>query len=355
MNIAAFFSIIAAVIYLVVAIFVFSKSRSNPINRSFAIWLLCVSVWNIDIVGIRIAPNPEFADLWGKVFRTGLLFMPPTMLHFLVLFTTPSGLSPKYRKTLVAFYLLSVFLSIINWTPYFTGEIKETKWGYQVMSGPLYPLFLIQFLASFGLGLFFLFRGFRIADSYQRHRLKYFFLAISISLILGGLGFLPVFGFEIFPFGGLAVSIGLIIAAYSVAQHRLMDVSLFMSKGISYFFSISIFGTPAALLILFLQRAFFHQVDIPFTVFVLLVGIFAAIFFGGIKEKIDRKMQRIIVRDKYLYHRTLEDFSRRLVTIVDLNRLLTMLGQTIEQSMGVKRILVFLYNPEKGQFPPRLA
>jgi len=353
-NIAAFFSIIAAVIYLVVAIFVFSKSRSNPINRSFAIWLLCVSVWNIDIVGIRIAPNPEFADLWGKVFRTGLLFMPPTMLHFFVLFTTPSGLSPKYRKSLVAFYLLSVFLSIINWTPYFTGEIKETKWGYQVMSGPLYPLFFIQFLASFGLGLFFLFRGFRIADSYQRHRLKYFFLAISISLILGGLGFLPVFGFEIFPFGGLAVSIGLIIAAYSVAQHRLMDVSLFMSKGISYFFSISIFGTPAALLILFLQRAFFHQVDIPFTVFVLLVGIFAAIFFGGIKEKIDRKMQRIIVRDKYLYHRTLEDFSRRLVTIVDLNRLLTMLGQTIEQSMGVKRILVFLYNPEKDNFRPAL-
>ena len=201
MNIAAFFSVIAAVIYLVVAIFVYSKSRSNPINRSFAIWLLCVSVWNIDIVGIRIAPNPEFADLWGKVFRTGLLFIPPTMLHFFVLFTTPSGLSPKYRKTLVAFYLLSVFFSIINWTPYFTGEIKETKWGYQVISGPLYPLFFIQFLASIGLGMFFLFRGFRIADSYQRHRLKYFFLAISISLILGGLGFLPVFGFEIFPFG----------------------------------------------------------------------------------------------------------------------------------------------------------
>ena len=89
--------------------------------------------------------------------------------------------------------------------------------------------------------------------------------------------------------------------------------------------------------------------------FVLLVGIFAATFFGGIKEKIDRKIQRIIVRDKYLYHRTLEDFSRRLVTIVDLNRLLTMLGQTIEQSMGVKSILVFLYNPEKDNFRPAFA
>ena len=53
-----------------------------------------------------------------------------------------------------------------------------------------------------------------------------------------------------------------------------------------------------------------------------------------------------------MYHRVLEDFSRRLVTIVDLNRLLNMLGQTIEQSMGVKSILVFLYNPEKDNFRP---
>jgi len=349
-----FFSIVAAVIYSVVAIFVFSKSRTNPINRAFAIWLLCVSLWNIDIVGIRIAPNPEFADLWGKVFRIGLLFIPPTMLHFIALFTASSGIPSKTYKTIAAFYIFSVILSIINWTPFLTAGIKETKWGYQVIAGPLYPLFFLEFLASIGFGLFFLLRGFQQADSYQRHRLKYFFLAISISLILGGFGFLPVFGFEIFPFGGLAVSVGLLIAAYSVAQHRLMDVSLFMAKGISYFFSILIFGIPAALILLLIQRVFINQINIPFTVFMLLLIIFVSIFFGGTKEKIDHRMQRIIVRDKYRYHSTLEDFSRRLVTIVDLNRLLNMLGETIERSMGVKTILVYIYSPEKEKFKPAL-
>ena len=61
----------------------------------------------------------------------------------------------------------------------------------------------------------------------------------------------------------------------------------------------------------------------------------------------DRAMQQIIVRDKYFYHRVLEEFSRRLVTIMDLNRLLQMLADTVEKSMSVNRISIFLYNPEK--------
>ena len=64
-------------------------------------------------------------------------------------------------------------------------------------------------------------------------------------------------------------------------------------------------------------------------------------------------MHQIIVRDKYFYHRVLEEFSRRLVTIVDLNRLLNMLADTVERSMGVSRISIFLYDSEKEAF--RLA
>jgi hypothetical protein len=51
-------------------------------------------------------------------------------------------------------------------------------------------------------------------------------------------------------------------------------------------------------------------------------------------------MHKIIIRDKYLYHQILEEFSRRLVTIVDLNRLLYMLGETISKSMGVTKQII---------------
>jgi two-component system, NtrC family, sensor kinase len=336
------------------AIFVYSKKKPNPVNKSFTIMLLCVSLWNTDVVGILTAPNANMADLWGKIFRNGLLFIPPTLLHFTLLFTQSQGISRGAQRTLFICYMASCFFAVINWTPYFTKGVRETPWGYYAQSGPLYSLFVGQFIICIVLSVIFFIRGFIHADGYQRHRLKYFFLAIIISFILGGLNFLPMFGMEVYPLGNLTITIGLFIAAYSVAQHRLMDVSVFMAKGLGYLFSFAILCVPSFFIILFLEKSFFKHADTPFSLIMILMGIVAVLLFGRIKERMDRAMLQIIVRDKYFYHRVLEEFSRRLVTIVDMNRLLNMLAETIEKSMGVDKISVFLYNAEKEIYRPAL-
>jgi signal transduction histidine kinase len=133
-----------------------------------------------------------------------------------------------------------------------------------------------------------------------------------------------------------------------------MDVSLFMAKGLGYLFSFAILGIPSFFLIMILEKYFFKQSDTPFSLIIVTMGIIAVLLFGRIKERMDRAMLQIIVRDKYYYHRVLEEFSRRLVTIVDLNRLLNMLAETIEKSMGVEKISVFLYNSEKEIYRPAL-
>ncbi len=197
-------------------------------------------------------------------------------------------------------------------------------------------------------------RNYYGADPYQQQRLKYFLLALIISFFLGIIGFLPMFGFEVYPFGNLAIAIGYFIVAYTVVQHRLMDVSMFMAKGCGYLFSFGILAIPSFFLIIFLENYFYHNVKPFFAAILILVGISAILLFNFIKIRIDRTMHQIIVRDKYNYHQILKDFSRRLVTIVDLDRLLNMLADTVEKSMGVKRISIFLLDPEKSLFRPRL-
>jgi len=134
-----------------------------------------------------------------------------------------------------------------------------------------------------------------------------------------------------------------------------MDVSVFMAKGLGYVFSIAILAVPGTLIIIFLEKYFFHKTNVVFSLLILLIGIAAALSFNKIKERIDRSMHQIIVKDKYFYHRVLEEFSRRLVAIVDLNRLMHMLADTVERSMGVWRISIFLYNAEKEVFRPALV
>ena len=284
MNPHAIPPIIAALAYFIVGVFVFSRKTPNPVNRSFAAMLICVSLWNVEWVGLILGPNTEFVRIWGAIFRIPLLFIPPTFLNFSLNFSNPQEISRRNKIVLLMYYGFSCFFSLINWSPYFYGEIISSPWGYYFKGGPLYFLFVLQFSTAVLLSFFYMIRGYTRVDSYQRERLKYFFLATIVSFSLGSLNFLPQFGLQVYPLGSIAISIGLFIAAYSVVQHRLMDVSLFMAKGISYSFSLLVFCAPATLILIIIQKFFFQQVNVPFTILILLLGGGCAVFFGKIKE-----------------------------------------------------------------------
>ena len=355
MSVQFYSAAIAFLIYLGMALFVYGKNKAHPVNRHFALMFLCVALWNLDLAGIRGAPTADFAEIWGSIFRIGLLFIPPTFLHFVLVFTNTGDIPRNSRGLLIGIYIISCFFGIINWTPYFTGDAKEYPWGYSVQSGPLYPLFILEFLICVALSFYYLIAAYIRANKYTRHRLKYFFLAIIASFILGSLNFLPMFGLEVYPVGSIAISVGLLIATYSVVQHRLVDVSVFLSKILGYLLSIIILGVPASIFIASLQKSHFQKIDFWFTAILVVIGTIAALLFEKIKNRLNQALQNIIVKDKYFYHQILRDFSRRLVTIIDLGRLLTTLGETIEKSMGVKDLYVFLFNPEKEIFLPAMV
>jgi signal transduction histidine kinase len=351
LNIYAIPPVIAASAYFLLAVFVYSKQKQDPINRSFAIMLLCVSIWNVDVAGIRAAPNPEFADLWGNIFRNGLFFIPPTFMHFTLLFTNPHGFSGGKKKTLLSFYGASCFFALLNWHPKFTGEVVRGPWGYSIKSGPLYVYYVMEFIICILISFFYLLRGFVETNSYHRQKIKYFLLAIGVGFVLGGTSFLHMFGVGVYPLvGTFGVLAAALVMSYTIVQHRLMDVSIFLSKGLGYIFSLGVLGIPAALALFFLERYFFNEPNSYFSVFVILIGVTVALVLNTLKDRIDGAMHQIIVRDKYKYHEVLDEFSRRLVTIVDLARLLWMLAETIEKSMGVKDISIFLQEAEREGF-----
>ncbi len=208
------------------------------------------------------------------------------------------------------FYGLSGVLAAISSTRYFIEDLIVYPWGYSFKGGPLYYLFLFQFIIAILIAFLYMGQGYTHADSYHRQRLKYFFLAVGVSFTLGSLNFLPVFGLRVYPLGSVVVSIGLLIAVYSVVQHRLMDLSLFMAKGLAYIFSIFILGVPAMFIIIFLEKYFYQQADLSFSLLLLVVGVAAALSFQKVKERMDRTMQQIIVKDKYYYHRVLDKFQQ---------------------------------------------
>ena len=354
MNIHSFQSFAAALILFSLALFIYLKNRKNPINGTFSILLLCLSMWNLGVFGVRSAPNDDFAEIWGRVFRPGLIFIPAVGLHFVIKFIGLSLSSKKIKWLLYVAYANSISFAIINWTPYFTGDAIKFKWGYSVQTGPLYGVFMASFFVLMGINFGLLIRNYFKVDQYQKQRIKYFLLALIISFFFGIVGFLPMLGYEIYPFGNIGLTAGFFIVSYTIVQNRLMDVSIFLAKGLGLILALTLLAIPSGIIITYLQKIIFQQASFLFTSSLISIGIIAIFLFRVVREKLDIALHQIIVKDKYFYHRVLKDFSRRLVTIVDLTRLINDLANTIKQSMGISRINIFLYFPEKEDFRLRL-
>src|SRR5262249_57562868 len=72
---------VAAVANSVICVLVLRGGLRRPITRIFAWMTLTTIFWNLDIFALYYFPNAESAELWSRLFRTGMCFAPAALLH----------------------------------------------------------------------------------------------------------------------------------------------------------------------------------------------------------------------------------------------------------------------------------
>jgi two-component system NtrC family sensor kinase len=332
-------------------LFLYPKKKPDPVLKILSWILFGACLWNLEMAGLIVASDPPFAQLWGRIFRNGLLFLPPLLFHFTVLFIRPSKLGQPVSTILLVLYGCSVFFAVFNWSPHFVQEVVLSPQGYRIEMGPLYPLFMVQFGAALFFSISFLIRGFGRADRYQRHRMKYFFLAIAVSLCWATLNFSPFRGLEEYPFHSITFTVGLFIIAYAAFRHPFTEISVLTVNALTYLFTLVLVIIPIALILLFLKKFFIPDFHLPLTfLLVVFMGVLLAITFQPIQSPVHRAMRQILVRDKYAYHKILAEFGRHLLALTELDRLLQKFGETLGKHMGTESMAIFLGDGEKDHF-----
>jgi signal transduction histidine kinase len=216
--------------------------------------------------------------------------------------------------------------------------------------GAVFPFFVILFICVAGYSHLLLIRYFRKSDGQTRNQIKYLLLATIIGFIGGGSTFLPVFHIELFPFGFYLVSIYVVITSYAIAKHRLMDINIVLKKGTTYILLLLLFFVPSFLLIIIGEKIFFGKINYLFSAIIFSVLFVATIFFHKIKPATEKAVEHLLFRDRYDYRETLGNFSKAMVTILDLKSLTKKIVETITQTMGVERASLFFMNEERGGY-----
>ncbi len=277
----------------------------------------------------------------------GVIFMPTTFSHFAIVFT---GI--KHNRNLVVFnYLISVFFTLIVYTPFFALPGKPFLiFPYWPAAGMLFPLHLIHFFLNLIFSYFIILRAIKRSSGVLLEQLMYVLLGTAIGFLGGLTNYFCWYRVEVPPFLNVTVSFGITVISYAIIKYRLMDIKVVITRTTLFLVVYSlILGFPFAIAGIFEKRLFVfwgeHWWVFPLSLMALLAtgGPFIYIY-------LNRKAERALMREQRRYQDILKQAAVGMTRIRDLHRLLNLIVHIITKAVRVSHSSVYLYDPKSEQF-----
>lgn len=334
------------ILSLILGVLVFLKNKKSKVNRICTILNFNVAIWCWSIFFKELVLDSNIGLLMVRVIFAAAIFIPPTFFHFI-----NTLIEREDKNKIIVFYFLSLIFLILDFTPLLIEGVRPILFfKHYGIPGTIFPFFFVYFISTIGYAHFILIRFFKHTQGQTRNQIKYLLLATIIGFFGGGTTFFPNFSLEIFPFGLYLVSAYVLIVSYSIIKHRLMDINIVLKKGTTYIILLVLLFVPSFILTLICQRLFFEKIDYLFSLIIFLLLFLVSILFHRIKPGTEKTVEQLLFKDKYDYRETLADFSKAMVSILDLNSLSKRIIDTITQTMGVEKASIFLFIEEKGGF-----
>ena len=330
---------------------VYSKTKfRKKESLVFSILAWACAGWIFSGFMTYLHKGDQFMVFWAKMSFSTAGVIGFAFLAFAILF--PGDRIPLTSTKLFILASPSIFFLVLSFS---TDQIVSSLGSGSKMFdyGRLHPLFSIYLIGYFLAGFFFFFRTYIGSVGIERLQIKYVLLSMFFTVSIGVTAnlFLPMAGISTFNWLGPTSTVILVGGTtYSIIKHRLMDINLVVKKGTTYFLlSVGMF-LPAALLLVYVQNLYFHQVSYYFSIVVLLLVFLLTVFYHKVRAGTEKAVEQLLFRNRYDYRETLGEFSKAMVSILDLQSLSKKIIETITNTMGVEKASLFLLNEEKGGY-----
>ncbi len=228
------------------------------------------------------------------------------------------------------------------------------KFGFWMKPGPLFWLYTVSYSFLTVSPMVFLFRAMRTSSSFHRARVRALLAAIALIWVAGtndllpilGMTRYPLVGLHFYPLGSMAACIYMTIVAYSVLQHRLLDVHVALGRFMAHAVRFG-FLTMCSLCLLLVMNIFWgdHFNVISFTG-ALMVQIASAILatllfprlFGAGSDTLERK----ILGDRLEYRDQVRNFVQAMTWYADFPTLFGELHTLLEKTFRLQSYSVLL-------------
>ncbi len=247
---------------------------------------LTIAFWNAYYITYNFDINNHHVFLFTLICYCAINFIPVTMLAFISEFLNIAWI----KKWNIFNFIYGALISfLILRTPYIVNGLVYYSWGYISKAGKYHLYYLIYFFT-----LIFIFLGTLIhyvsnknnkPDPNKLNQSKYILTAFLI-LLMGGLDYIADYGIDYMPKGHYFGTIFIMLIAFCIIKHKLMDIKIVFRKGLVYSFLITSITLIYLISVIIFERKFHEIFGYKDIVMSILTATIIALIFIPLKNRI---------------------------------------------------------------------
>lgn len=351
MNFFALSALLTATVSISLGIFVYAKGSDKPLNRSLALFSLALCVWQF-AQGIGAISAQPSALFWVRVQVGAAVFLPVFFLSFIY---SLLGLEAKRKNVILGMFLAAAVFIALDFTPLFIDQLTLISGlRYFPKLTPVYGAFALWLSAVFTYGLVKLIAELRRSAGEQYRKLLFVFVAVLCGFLGGGTAFFPIFQINLPVVSHFALPVYEALAVYAIVKHGLIDITIYVRKGLVYSIITALF-TAVYLLLLLLARNFSQRwapLDSELATLFTLFGI--GLIFQPLRDRSQAVIDHLFFKSQYDYQEAVKSFSEKLAAAVRLEELNELIRAGLFQFFKVKEAQL-CFGEQAPPWPPVLA
>jgi signal transduction histidine kinase len=330
LNVKILAASMAAVLNLVLIVFVSLRNRRHIVYRSFLLISFCLLMWNLRVIISGLAQlhsNDSFyAVLITQIFypmvSVCLYILPAAVLQFTVSFIESES---KFLEYLVkAAFLMAFVLSFL-----YVSELISNWSNDPIFWSFFMPIFLISVAI--------------VARTYQRSTRPLARTRLLLLLIAGTIGVAGAIAEDILVasniggkgLGNIANATYSLLVAICLFSHRLFDVNITVRRITSFAF-VSLIVVSAAFITSALLR-----LTTPMPYVYVFIAVLVLLLFG---HKLVTFIENTLFKRSTFIYQTIDDIRRTLDKAQNITELLKLSCSMIKQNLGVARCLFVTFD-----------
>lgn len=335
---------LAALCSLGVGLLVLLRDYRRVENISFFGLGIGVSCWAIGIAGFIGTNNLTFALFWAKFYYVAPLVIVVSSIYFSQYFPFRKQIS-KIPSIIISILGIILTVLLIAIPTFVTESIVYQSYGKLVnLDSQQYAVYGSFLLFCFCLTILTLIQKRKTSKHVvEIQQVNIFLFGFVISSILGVYFnlVLPAFGnYQLIAAGPIMTAFWIIASAYAIAKHRMFDIRSFVIRAAGYLITSAFLSMLYIAPLLYLVANIFMEIPFDWSNFIfgILFATVVAYNFNHIRAWFDTKTAHIFFRDSYDPAIVLSDFTRLLVSTIDISKLLNETSTYIASRLKIESV-----------------